>query len=338
MGDASLHGTGLRPFDETRERPEMLPAEEGTSGRVRGRRAIASVTALACMIGFVFAAIPDRLPENVPVPPPPTKPPRRRGRRPGTLSLAVAGKTETAGDLVSQVIHHLRSEIVSGTHAAGTTLPSEGNLAESFAVSRTVIREAMRSLRSQGLIIMSQGARPRVAEVDFQPTVESLELLLKRSRTTLLHLTEVRQPLESTIAQLAAERASEQQVAALQDAIDELKRATTLAARVTADIRFHDLLAEATGNPVFSVLLKTLAGLLVASRRRTIQSAGPQPALVGHVEILTAIRNRDPQAAAAAMRRHLGAAEENIKKTMTERRAARELTMKPGGPTACTKS
>ena len=188
--------------------------------------------------------------------------PRRPGRPPGKSRLAVAGKAEPEGDLVAQVIDHLRKEIVSGSYAAGMSLPSEGSLAESLAVSRTVIREAMRSLRSQGLIVMSQGARPRVAEVDAGPAVESLGLLLTRSRTTLLQLTEVRQPLESRIAALAADRASEAQITALEAAIDDLERATSLGGRVEADIRFHDLLAAATGNPVFTVLLKAIGGLL----------------------------------------------------------------------------
>jgi len=170
---------------------------------------------------------PDASLKNKPVPPSTTPPHRRPGRPPGKARLAVAGKTEPEGDLVSQVIDHLRKEIVSGSCAAGMSLPSEGSLAESLGVSRTVIREAMRSLRSQGLIVMSQGARPRVAEVDLRPTVESLELLLKRSRTTLLQLTEVRRPLESMIARLAAKRVSDTQIAAL--------RATTLADRVDKD-------------------------------------------------------------------------------------------------------
>jgi DNA-binding transcriptional MocR family regulator len=58
----------------------------------------------------------------------------------------MAGKGEPVGDLVAQVVDHLRKEIVSGSFAAGMSLPSEGTISESLAVSRTVIREAMRSL------------------------------------------------------------------------------------------------------------------------------------------------------------------------------------------------
>ncbi|MFM7041162.1 MAG: FadR/GntR family transcriptional regulator [Planctomycetaceae bacterium] len=218
-----------------------------------------------------------------------------------------------ARNLVDQVVTHLRARILAGDHAVGVSLPSEGDLAESFGVSRTVIREAMRSLRAQGLVVMSQGSRPRVAEVDARPTVESLALLLARSRTTLLGLTEVRRPLETEIARLAATRATAEQIAALCDANVELEHATTLEQRVAADVRFHDRLAVATGNPVFGVLLGTLGGLLVESRRRTIRAAGVAPALIGHREILAAVDRHDPTAAEAAMRRHLDWAERDIR-------------------------
>jgi len=241
-----------------------------------------------------------------PIPSPRSASPRRGGSR---LAAGDAG----TGDLVGRVVAHLRDAILAGTHAPGAVLPSEGSLAESLGVSRTVIREAMRSLRSQGLVVMSQGARPRVAEVDARPTVESLALLLARSKTTLLQLTEVRRPLEAAIAGLAAERATAAQIAALHAANADLERAASLGGRVAADVRFHELLAAATGNPVFTVLLRTLGGLLVESRRQTIRTAGLAPALIGHREILAAVERRDPAAAEAAMRRHLDWAERNIR-------------------------
>jgi GntR family transcriptional repressor for pyruvate dehydrogenase complex len=232
----------------------------------------------------------------------------------------VAGNAAPTGDLVAQVIDHFRKEIVSGSYAAGMSLPSEGSMAQSLAVSRTVIREAMRSLRSQGLIVMSQGAGPRVAEVDAGPSIASLELLLERSRTTLLQVTEVRHPLESRIAAIAAERATETHIKMLDAAIDDLERATSLGGRVEADVRFHDLLAEATGNSVFTVLLKAIGGLLDESRRRTIKAAGPQPAIIGHREILAAVARHDAQAAEAAMRRHLDWAAHDIRAAAKKRR------------------
>ena len=253
---------------------------------------------------------------------------RRRppGRPPGKARLAARGSAAIEGDLVAQVIGHLREQIVAGSYTAGMSLPSEGRLAESLAVSRTVIREAMRSLRSQGLIVMSQGARPRVARVDAGPTAEALTLLLQRSQTTLLQLTEVRRPLESAIARHAAARATAGQIAALEQAVDDLRRAKTLDARVAADLRFHGLLAEATGNPVFAVLLDTLGRLLVASRTRTIRAAGPQPAIEGHAAILAAVARHDPAAAEAAMLEHLAWAETHLRDVRRSRLGQRRAT------------
>lgn len=249
---------------------------------------------------------------------------RRRppGRPPGKARLAARRNAVIEGDLVAQVIGHLREQIVAGSYTAGMSLPSEGRLAESLAVSRTVIREAMRSLRSQGLIVMSQGARPRVASVDSRPTVEALAVLLQRSQTTLLQLTEARRPLESAIARHAAARATPGQIAALQQAVDDLRQAKTLEARVAVDLRFHGLLAEATGNPVFAVLLDTLGRLLAASRKRTIRAAGPQPAVEGHAAILAAVARRDPAAAEAAMLEHLAWAEAHLREKGRSRLSA----------------
>lgn len=244
------------------------------------------------------------------MPPPPSA---RTARQRRTAAARLAAGDAAGGDLVARVVAHLRGTILAGTYATGASLPSEGSLAASLGVSRTVIREAMRSLRSQGLVVMSQGARPRVAEVDARPTVESLALLLTRSRTTLLQLTEVRRPLEAAIAGRAAERATAEQIAALRAANADLEGAASLGDRVAADVRFHERLAEATGNPVFMVLLATLGGLLVESRRRTIRTAGLEPALIGHREILAAVERRDPAAAEAAMRRHLDWAERDIR-------------------------
>jgi DNA-binding FadR family transcriptional regulator len=253
---------------------------------------------------------------------------RRRppGRPPGKARLAARKNAAIEGDLVAQVIGHLREQIVAGSYPAGMSLPSEGRLAESLAVSRTVIREAMRSLRSQGLIVMSQGARPRVAHVDSGPTAEALSLLLQRSQTTLLQLTEARRPLESAIAWHAAARATAGQVAALEQSVDDLRRAKTLEARVAADLRFHSLLAEASGNPVFAVLLDTLGRLLVASRKRTIRAAGPQPAIEGHAAILAAVARRDPAAAEAAMLEHLAWAEDHLRNVGRSRLSQRRAT------------
>jgi len=216
-------------------------------------------------------------------------------------------------DLVREVGDRLREEIVAGQYDPSGLLPTEGKLAETFGVSRTVVREAMRTLRAQGLVEVSQGRRPRVRPADPTTAADSLRTLLERGNATLLNLVEARRPLEAEIAALAAHRATLEQIDAMQQAIDQMNAAPSLAGKIEADIAFHDLLAAATGNPIFQLMLATLAELMRQSRQQTITSAGLEVANRGHVEVLAAVRAKDPQAAGAAMLEHLELARRHLR-------------------------
>ena len=98
-------------------------------------------------------------------------------------------------DRVAKVLDRLTERIVQGVFDGDGMLPSEGELAASFSVSRTVIREARRGLRAAGLVEVSQGRATRVKPPDSQVSVTSLRLLLRRNKATRLHLAEVRRPL-----------------------------------------------------------------------------------------------------------------------------------------------
>jgi DNA-binding FadR family transcriptional regulator len=124
--------------------------------------------------------------------------------------------------MVATVLHRLTEHIVQGEFDESGWLPSEGELTKAFGVSRTVVREAMRSLRAHGLVEVSQGRPPRVKPPDSQATVASLRLLLRRNKATLLHLAEVRQPLEGEIAALAAERANDEHLRQLERSVHDL--------------------------------------------------------------------------------------------------------------------
>jgi GntR family transcriptional repressor for pyruvate dehydrogenase complex len=216
-------------------------------------------------------------------------------------------------DMVAEVLSRLSERILSGGFDPDGVLPPEGALAQSFGVSRTVIREAMRTLRSQGLVEVSQGRAPRVKPADARTVIASLDLLLRRGAGTLLHLVEARRPLEGEIAALAADRATSDHLAGLEAAIDQLVAAGTQAQRVEADVQFHRVLAESTGNPVFGLLLETLAGLLRESRRQTIAQSGVEMALAGHRAVLEAVRRKDAASARQAMLEHLVLAERDLR-------------------------
>jgi GntR family transcriptional repressor for pyruvate dehydrogenase complex len=215
--------------------------------------------------------------------------------------------------MVGSVLESLSERIITGDFGSQGVLPPEGELATGYGVSRTVIREAMRSLRAQGLVEVAQGKLPRVKPPAPEAAIASLDTLLRRSKGSLLQLIETRRPLEGEIAALAAARVTPEQLGELQRAIDAQAKDPTLEGQIDADIRFHRILAEATGNPIFVLLLETLNGLMRSSRLKTLSYSGSERALRGHRAILQAVRARDANKARRAMLEHLTLAERDIK-------------------------
>lgn len=235
------------------------------------------------------------------------------------MTIARSRRSERAGekidrvDLVHEMVAQLRTKILEGQFGDGD-LPAEGELSTSFGVSRTVAREAMRTLRTMGLVEVAQGKRPRVRPVDPEMAVDCLTLLLRRGSVSLIDLIEVRLPLEGQIAELAAQRASDGDLKALEEAIKLQSKATSLKAQVEADMMFHQALAVATGNEIFRLLLAALASLLEESRRQSISRVGSARAIEGHEAILAAVKKRDPAAARQAMAKHLDMARDDLRK------------------------
>jgi GntR family transcriptional regulator, transcriptional repressor for pyruvate dehydrogenase complex len=215
-------------------------------------------------------------------------------------------------DLVDEVVQRMRNDIIGGAFGSTSRLPSEGDLGNSFGVSRTVIREAMRILGAQGLVEVSQGRQARIKAADPQLVVDAFHTYLQRSEHSLLELIEVRRPLEAAIAALAAQRASEAQIAAMKEAIDQYAAGRTLNERTEADVRFHDLLAESTANHVFQLLLKTVAELMRLSRFVTLRHSDNDRVIAGHRAVLDAVERRDPAGAHRAMIEHLSTFEKDL--------------------------
>ncbi|NLE59394.1 MAG: FadR family transcriptional regulator [Planctomycetes bacterium] len=247
--------------------------------------------------------------------------PHARGRTRGTESqppcepVGQSESTKTGQTRVEHVTSDLRDKILKGHLASNEWLPSEGALAETMGVSRTVIREAMHNLRAQGLVEMSQGRRARVRANDTSVLVKSLDAMLQRSEATIYHLLQLRRPLEGEIAALAAEHATQADLEKLGGTLDELRVATDLEACIKADVAFHRYLAEASGNPLFVLFLGTVSALLVRAQQKTFPLAGLLLTIEGHCRVLEAIAAGHPQAARQAMLQHLDEAEEALRRS-----------------------
>ena len=201
----------------------------------------------------------------------------------------------------------------------GDTLPSEGQLAQTLGVSRLTLREATRSLQARGLLEISQGRRPTVAVPNGALVGDFFQTAVRRDSRALLDLLEVRRALEVHIATLAAKRAGKGDLADMEMSISAMRAGGEHPEKFhAADVRFHENLAAASGNRLLVFLIEALAEPLAESRLQSFaghQARGGtvEDVIQQHEAILNAVRDRNPKAAAQAMREHLQQTEDDLR-------------------------
>lgn len=211
--------------------------------------------------------------------------------------------------LSDQVAEAIAAEIRSGALAAGDKLPTEAVLVLQFAVSRTVVREAVSQLKSLGLVDSRQGSGVYVKEPGFSPLHFDVSAAL--SQQAVVQMVEVRRALETEVAGLAAERGSAAQVAHIRQALANLDAAVQQGVDgVAEDVQFHRAIAEAANNPFLIATLDYLSQFLVGATRVTRANEARHEDFaqqVGHEHgaILQAIEARDALAARQAAGLHM---------------------------------
>ncbi len=224
--------------------------------------------------------------------------------------LKAVKKTRIYEDVVSQ-IHEL---IKDGRLKAGDQLPSERELAETFKVSRTSVREALRALETQGLMVTRTGMGTFVADLPTESLVELLAKLLIEAKDALADVFEMRKLIEPQIASLAAERASKSDIEGMREILkkqrDQISQGVMA---VEADTEFHFSIGQATQNQALQKLVSGLMELLSHSREESLQTPGrSEDSLASHERILSAIENHDRNGARKAMLNHIEKVEQNI--------------------------
>lgn len=201
----------------------------------------------------------------------------------------------------------IQSEILSGGLVAGRQLPTEPQLAERYAVSRTVVREAARMLEQRGLVDIRAGRGMVVAEPSGAPIAAHYSLLLQAGSAAFDQLMDVRLLVEGRVAELAAAHRGETDLADLRLSLDAAAAVGTDYERSLAeDIRFHALLGKASGNPVLALLVEPINDCLRASYRAPMAYLASQGrTLDEHRAIYDAVVARDPDAARATLGAHL---------------------------------
>lgn len=216
--------------------------------------------------------------------------------------------------LVEKVATELSEAIITNRLVRGTRLPSERDLGDQFGVSRTVIREAVRSLAARGLVSVTSGRGVEVVGVDAKAVVDSLRLFLRGTESfDVQQIIEIRGAVEVATAGLAALRANPDDIANLVDLCDRHEAFLAegdYASASRVDFEFHRALVSASGNDLFLVMLDSVGDMLREVRDRAYPKPGVgETGLREHREILEFVRSGDDAGARDAMTRHLAQAE-----------------------------
>jgi len=217
-------------------------------------------------------------------------------------------KTVQTSRLYEQIVQQIEDSILKGELKEGDQLPAERELALQFGVSRTAVREAVKTLREKGLVEAYPGRGTFITSRTSDSIRQGFDRMLRRGHPEgTAHLTEVREILEPEIVALAAQRADEEMLSAMRDAIAVMDAARQdPEAFIEGDLDFHLALAEAAANPLILLLIDSIVGLLRENRLRTYYvEGGPERGQYHHKRILRAIEHRDSQGAREAMREHL---------------------------------
>lgn len=207
------------------------------------------------------------------------------------------------------MVAQLRDMIHRGELSSGDRLPPERDLAKILGVSRPTLRAGIRTLSAVGVLKSKQGAGTFVAEADVSPALDSnpLRLMASLHGFSSAEMFEARLLLEMAIAGLAAERATSEHIAVMAEEIAEMFATLDEPEEyLVHDMRFHQMIAAASGNRILTALMNMVASILFDVRSKTVYRAQDlKESAEMHRQIYRAIREHDTGAARKMMRDHL---------------------------------
>jgi GntR family transcriptional regulator, transcriptional repressor for pyruvate dehydrogenase complex len=229
----------------------------------------------------------------------------------------------------AQVADWFAREIRSGRLASGERLATEQQLIGQFKVSRTVIREAMASLRSEGLVVSRQGSGVFVADHSESPTFRIMSGEV-RSLTDVQNVLQLRLAVEVEAVGIAAEKRTDEDLAQMRQFLETIDQSIAAGgSAVDADFAFHRAISTATGNPYFERFMYFLGPVVIPRQSIRPRSETPEQrrlyleqVQIEHRGIYQAIEKRDVESARLTLRRHLEASRERYRR-MTERQTIR---------------
>ena len=209
--------------------------------------------------------------------------------------------------VADEIANRIRILILDGTLKRDQPLPSERDLAQRFDVSRGSVRDAFRRLEMIGLLETRHGQGTFPRELSVSSLVTPLVSVLAHSPELLDELMDVRRMFEPAVARVAATRVTDAEIAELERILRAQERKVRAGqSAIAEDTAFHSALAHATHNRVAVHIMETLNDLLIESRKLSLRQRGrPSRSIRGLVGVVAALRGRDPDSAARAMRDHI---------------------------------
>lgn len=229
-------------------------------------------------------------------------------------------------------VDHLGEAILAGRYPAGTALPPEPALCEALGVSRTVVREAVKSLIAKGLVSTGPKVGTKVLAEEhwnwFDPDVVAWQSKAGLTPDFLRDLQYLRRAVEPAAVRLAAERATPADIELIEAAYQGMKSAIEQGGDyVTHDLRFHQGLLRACRNRMLVQMSKALSALLRTSFEiSTSRPDGPKSSLPLHRAVLDAVIARQPALAEKAILKLIDGAAEDIEQVLASRKRLPRLS------------
>lgn len=233
------------------------------------------------------------------------------GRNANHLSAPMA-PIDRSG-ITELVVQRIKDLLERGELKAGSRLPPERELADMLSISRPSLRTALKALSVMGIIRAKPGAGTYIAEEIPEVFTEPMHFMTLIHNTSVEELFEARRIIEAGLAELAAERATPDDIASLNKEIEAMEHAVgDPETFLKHDVHFHQVMARAANNKLMSGVMDTIGQLLYHIRRQTISQASDpdfNDAVEWHQKIVAAMQKHDAKRAKDMLSGHLRAAQ-----------------------------
>lgn len=239
-----------------------------------------------------------------------------------------------------EVADQVRKMLEEGRLKVGDRLPPERELSKQLNVSRSILREALRTLENAGVLELKpgKGGGAFVSAGKTDGVAESIGDLLRLGSVSLTQLTEARAWIEEVLVRVACERADEADFEALEQNVrlaEQLFSENRMMEKLDANLEFHNVLAAATKNPVLVLITQTLGGVMRSFARR-LGAETTRSVIRSRTRFIELLRARDADAAVAEMHEHLKSIQ-MVYMRFAEAQGAEQLTV-PVAPTTVANS